>query len=107
MQGASLAVQGLGFLTSSAGSMGSIPDRGTKTPHATETTAQPWDRVLVPPQGIHITVSLSSSAELKPQQMEDVNYLILTTLFSWAPKSLQMVTAAMKLKDACSLEEKL
>jgi len=29
------------------------------------------------------------------------------TLFSWAPKSLQMVTAAMKLKDAYSLEEKL
>ena len=28
-------------------------------------------------------------------------------LFSWAPKSLQMVTAAMKLKDACTLEEKL
>ena len=27
-------------------------------------------------------------------------------LFSWAPKSLQMVTAAMKLKDICSLEEK-
>ena len=29
------------------------------------------------------------------------------TFFSWAPKSLQMATAAMKLKDACSLEEKL
>ena len=29
------------------------------------------------------------------------------TLFLRAPKSLQMVTAAMKLKDACSLEEKL
>ena len=29
------------------------------------------------------------------------------TLFWGAPKSLQMVTAAMKLKDACSLEEKL
>ena len=29
------------------------------------------------------------------------------TLFPWTPKSLQMVTAAMKLKDACSLEEKL
>ena len=28
------------------------------------------------------------------------------TDFFWAPKSLQMVTAAMKLKDACSLEEK-
>ena len=25
----------------------------------------------------------------------------------WAPKSMQMVTVAMKLKDACSLEEKL
>ena len=29
------------------------------------------------------------------------------TLFFWAPKSLQMVTSAMKLKDACSLEENL
>ena len=28
------------------------------------------------------------------------------TLFSWAPKSLQMMTAAMKLKDTCSLEKK-
>ena len=28
-------------------------------------------------------------------------------LFSWDPKSLQMVTEAMKLKNACSLEEKL
>ena len=27
--------------------------------------------------------------------------------FFWAPKSLQLVNAAMKLKDACSLEEKL
>ena len=26
-------------------------------------------------------------------------------LFSWAPKSLLMVTAAMKLKDACSLKK--
>ena len=29
------------------------------------------------------------------------------TLFLWAPKSLQMVTAAMKLKEAYSLEGKL
>ena len=29
------------------------------------------------------------------------------TVCFWAPKSLQVVTAAMKLKDACSLEEKL
>ena len=29
------------------------------------------------------------------------------TYFPWTPKSLQMVTAAMKLKHVCSLEEKL
>ena len=29
------------------------------------------------------------------------------SLFSWAPKSLWMVTVAMKFKDTCSLEEKL
>ena len=29
------------------------------------------------------------------------------TLFSWAPKSLWLVTAAMTLKDTCSLEGKL
>jgi len=29
------------------------------------------------------------------------------TIFFWAPKSLQMVIAAMKLKDACSLKGKL
>ena len=28
-------------------------------------------------------------------------------LYFWAPKSLQMVIAAMKLKETCSLEEKL
>ena len=32
----------------------------------------------------------------------------IMTFYIWgAPKSLHMVTAAMKLKDACSLEEKL
>ena len=31
----------------------------------------------------------------------------VTDFIFWAPKSLQMVTAAMKLKDACSFEEKL
>ena len=31
----------------------------------------------------------------------------VTGFIFWAPKSLQMVTAAMKLKHACSLEEKL
>ena len=31
----------------------------------------------------------------------------IVTLFWGAPKSLQMVTVAMKLKDSCSLEKKL
>ena len=31
----------------------------------------------------------------------------VTDFIFWAPKSLQMTTAVMKLKDACSLEEKL
>ena len=29
------------------------------------------------------------------------------TLFFWVPKSLQMMTATMKLKNTCSLEERL
>ena len=42
-----------------------------------------------------------TSWQINGETMETV------TDFSWAPKSLQMVTAAIKLKDACSLEEKL
>ena len=40
-------------------------------------------------------------------QIEGKQWKQWETLFFWAPKSLQVVTAAMKLKDACSLEEKL
>ena len=39
-------------------------------------------------------------------QTEGEKVETLTDLFSWAPKSLQTVTAAMKLKDACSLKRK-
>ena len=38
---------------------------------------------------------------------ETMETVTVKTLFWGAPKSPQMVTAAMKLKDACSLEEKL
>ena len=48
-----------------------------------------------------IAPSPITSWQIDSETMETV------TLFSWAPKSLQMVTAAMELKDACSLEEKL
>ena len=37
----------------------------------------------------------------------DAETMETVTLFWGAPKSLQMVTAAMKLKGTCSLEEKL
>ena len=37
----------------------------------------------------------------------DVETVETVRLFSWAPKSLQMVSGSMKLKDTCSLEEKL
>ena len=43
-----------------------------------------------------------TSWQIDGEVMETVTDFILG-----APKSLQMVTAAMKLKDACSLEEKL
>ena len=44
-----------------------------------------------------------TSWEIDGETVETVS----DTLFFWAPKSLQMVTAAMKLKDTYSLEEKL
>ena len=46
--------------------------------------------------------SLITSWQTDGERMETVRDFI-----SLAPKSLQMVTAAMKLKDACSLEGKL
>ena len=44
-----------------------------------------------------------TSWKIDGETMETVSDFIL----GGAPKSLQMVTADMKLKDACSLEEKL
>ena len=46
--------------------------------------------------------SLIASWQIDGKTMETV-----TDFIFGVPKSLQMVTAAMKLKDACSLEEKL
>ena len=50
---------------------------------------------------------IMASSPITSWQIDGGNSGNSETLFSWAPKSLQMVTAAMKLKDACSLEEKL
>ena len=50
---------------------------------------------------------IMASGPMTSWQIDGKQWKKWQTLFSWAPKSLQMVTAAMKLKDACSLEEKL
>ena len=51
-------------------------------------------------------MKIMASGPITPWQI-DGDTMETETLFWGAPKSLQMVTAAMKLKDACSLEEKL
>ena len=48
-----------------------------------------------------------SSGPITSWQIDGETMETVTDFIFLAPKSLQMVTAAMKLKDACSLEEKL
>ena len=48
-----------------------------------------------------------ASGPITSWQIDGETMEIVKDLFFGAPKSLQRVTAAMKLKDACSLEEKL
>ena len=48
-----------------------------------------------------------ASSPITSRQIDGEQWKQWETLFSWAPKSTQMVTAAMKFKDTCSLEEKL
>ena len=48
-----------------------------------------------------------ASSPITSWQIDGETMEIETLFWGGAPKSLQMVTVAMKLKDACSLEEKL
>ena len=50
---------------------------------------------------------IMTSGPITSWQIDGKQWKQWETLFSWAPKSLQMVSAAMKLKDTCSFEEKL
>ena len=50
---------------------------------------------------------ITASSPITLWQVERETVETWETLFLGAPKSLQMVTAALKLKDACSLKEKL
>ena len=50
---------------------------------------------------------IMASGPITSWQIDGETVETVADLFWGAPKSLQMVTAAMKLKDACFLEEKL
>ena len=50
---------------------------------------------------------IMASSPITSRQIEEKKVETVTDLLSWAPKSVQMVTIAMKLKDTCSLEGKL
>ena len=52
-------------------------------------------------------MKIMASGPITSWQIDGKQWKQWETFFSWAWKSLQMLTAAMKLKDACSLEEKL
>ena len=50
---------------------------------------------------------IMASGPITSWQIEGGKVETVQILFSWSPKSLRSVTAAVKLNDACSLEEKL
>ena len=50
---------------------------------------------------------IMASSPITSWQIDGEIMETVTDFISWTPKSLQMVTAAMKLKDTCTLEEKL
>ena len=52
-------------------------------------------------------MKIMASSPTTSWQIDGKTVETVSDLIFWAPKSLQMVIAAMKLKDAYSLEEKL
>ena len=52
-------------------------------------------------------MKIMASGPITSSQIDRETMETLQTFFSWAPKSLQMVIVAMKLKEAYSLEGKL
>ena len=50
---------------------------------------------------------IMASGPITSWQIDGETVKTVSDFIFWAPKSLQMVTTAMKLKDAYSLEEKL
>ena len=52
-------------------------------------------------------MKIMASGPITSWEMDGETVETVLDFIFWAPKSLQMVTAAMKLKDTCSLEETL
>ena len=52
-------------------------------------------------------MNIMASGPITSWQIDGETVETMADFILWAPKSLQMVVAAMKLKDTCSLEEKL
>ena len=50
---------------------------------------------------------IMASSPITSWQIDGETVETVADFIFWPPKSLEMVTAAMKLKDTCSLEEKL
>ena len=50
---------------------------------------------------------IMASGPITSWQIDEEKVEVVIDLFSWAPESLWMLTAAIKLKDTCSLGEKL
>ena len=57
--------------------------------------------------GLKLNIQKTKLMASGPITSWEINGVIVTDFICLAPKSLQMVIAAMKLKDTCSLEEKL
>ena len=89
--------------------------------YADDTTLRPeskeeWKSLLMKVKeetekaGLNLNIQktkIMASGPIISLQIDGKQWKQWETLFSWAPKWLKMVTAAMKLKDTCSLEEKL
>ena len=57
--------------------------------------------------GLKLNIQKTKIMASGPITSWEIDGETVADLSFWIPKSLQMVTAAMKLKGACSLEEKL
>ena len=80
-------------------------EKGTATHSSILAWRTPWTTV-----GLKLNIQktkIMASGAITSWQIDGETMETVTDFILGAPKSLQMVTAAMKLKDTCSLEERL